>query len=67
MLDYWRALDYVYTVVFLRLLLKGCKHRVSEGVFHIGGRGFVCQIMYNTVNLEIFMYPFFGLLNFRRI
>ena len=22
-----------------------CKHRVSEGVFYIGGRGFVCQII----------------------
>ena len=26
-------------------LLIGCKHRASEGVFYIGGRGFVCQII----------------------
>ena len=25
--------------------LVGCKHRASEGVFYIGGRGFVCQII----------------------
>ena len=23
----------------------GCKHRTSEGVFYIRGRGFVCQII----------------------
>ena len=26
-------------------VLVGCKHRASEGVFYIGGRGFVCQII----------------------
>ena len=26
-------------------ILVGCKHRASEGVFYIGGRGFVCQII----------------------
>ena len=29
----------------LQLLLVGCKHRASESVFYIGGRGFVCQII----------------------
>ena len=27
------------------LALVGCKHRASEGVFYIGGRRFVCQII----------------------
>ena len=27
------------------IILVGCKHRASEGVFYIGGRGFVCQII----------------------
>ena len=26
-------------------LLVGCKHRASEGMFYIGGRRFVCQII----------------------
>ena len=25
--------------------IVGCKHRASEGVFYISGRGFVCQII----------------------
>ena len=30
----------------LLLILVGCKHRASEGVFYIGGRGCVlCQII----------------------
>ena len=28
-----------------QLLPVGCKHRASEGMFYIGGRGFVCQII----------------------
>ena len=26
-------------------ILVGCTHQASEGVFYIGGRGFVCQII----------------------
>ena len=26
-------------------ILVGCKHRASEGVFYVSGRGFVCQIV----------------------
>ena len=29
----------------LLLLLVGCKHRASEGLFYIRGQGFVCQII----------------------
>ena len=28
-----------------KYILVGCKHRASEGVFYICGRGFVCQII----------------------
>ena len=26
-------------------IIVGCKHPASEGVFYIGGHGFVCQII----------------------
>ena len=29
----------------LLLIIVGCKHPASEGVFYICGRGFVCQII----------------------
>ena len=32
-------------VLFIIILLVGCKNRANEGVFYIGGRGFVCQII----------------------
>ena len=32
-------------VVKLNMLLVGCKHRVSEGEFYIGGPNFVCQFI----------------------
>ena len=38
MLELSRRDIYIY-------ILVGCKHRASEGVFYIGGRGFVCQII----------------------
>ena len=30
---------------FSFFILVGCKHPASEGMFYIGGRGFVCQII----------------------
>ena len=36
---------YVYSITYIYKLV-GCKHRASEGVFYIGGRGCVlCQII----------------------
>ena len=35
---------YVYVYILVQLLV-GCKHRASEGMFYIGGCGFVCQII----------------------
>ena len=31
--------------VYITILLVGCKHRASEGLFYIRGREFVCQII----------------------
>ena len=33
------------SVLIFVIILVGCKHRASKGVFYIGGRGFVCQII----------------------
>ena len=30
---------------FITIIIVGCKHWASEGVFYIGGCGFVCQII----------------------
>ena len=35
----------IRAIELTRKLLVGCKHRASEGVFYIGGRGFLCQII----------------------
>ena len=29
----------------IKIKLVGCKHRESEGVFYVGDRGFICQII----------------------
>ena len=33
----------MYLLLYNKLV--GCKHRASEGMFYIGGCGFVCQII----------------------
>ena len=35
----------IWYSISICIVLVGCKHRASEGVFYIGGRGFVCQII----------------------
>ena len=41
-----RANLYVFLIYCVLYILVGCKHRASEGVFYIGGRGCVwCQFI----------------------
>ena len=41
----WLLLLSLLLLSLLLLLLVGCKHRASEVLLYIGGRGFVCQII----------------------
>ena len=38
------------------VVLVGCKHRASEGVFYIGGRGFVCQIFEPVTFARLYLH-----------
>ena len=38
------GLKHIYTCVYIYILV-GCKHRASEVLLYIGGRGLVCQII----------------------
>ena len=42
--------------IFANSTLVGCKHRASEGLFYIGGHGFVCQIIEPVTFARLYLH-----------